>query len=988
MGAPDEGSAPPPTHDYDYEHERQLEEESLVIMADKANTVYAPPAHLAARFYRSQANQRRKSSATSSRRNSLSSVHSHGSSRSQRRSSTPAGLQSHTIAQHLRRASILETRKARLADRAAHAEQVRLRAALAKAAPRGSINASEEKALAAQIAKEKYLAKVAAACAEEVARAKRIAEEVKERKLADENRARLEMEERHAEAEKRRAEYQRNLQERRARRADSAEKKLAVVEEDVSVEAAAEAAIIDDLELLAVIDDETAARRIQRAWRLSNNRAVLNAFLKLNFNTQRVQNDDFDELTMFVASPEVISATTALLTHVGLQQPNDENAVLNTRTFLSAYMLAGHPAAVLNNRNGAQEQDLLCKANDLTAGFELTLGRLAAWNNYLPPPTQQETLSQTYTAYTSAFAAWRVQDSSVLIEGMVASFVQLDAIWQMVKDDSRGEVANDYRQGIRDNQVKLLSRIQKLAGRERADALIKKAIRESRRRQPKKRAAAEVRPRGIEAGPEAEASIQQGEEDVPAMSIPDEEPSQRSGQLSRLFTTMPSNRVLTHELAVDKDFKLEEDKVNAEFRDQVYRSICENMKNAFETGQGAVWTVSAAENLREKFLRMLKPGNSMYNLISETLDLEQISQQCQAGVFSYDGFFKFMAGILPKLCAPFRDEEVKKLADELLGNAAIEGVDQDELSIMIEKLFRLLRIVDSLSLDYSNFMLMNAAPTLIRESAGYEKRHFSMDLESGKITLDRTREFWRNAENLLLAEADRRDPEGIRRPEDRPTAPKIYAKALVDLTISPNALADEDVPETLALDTVRLRRFRAEALRIAVIGAIFLTAKNLLKRDVRSQWKTEAARLWQLLATESYTPSSIAEPSSSPAERATSLLASAHNMPAPTKTHLTSTISRFFSQASTGRLSDPVLKVLFQRLKSHVFARLAAVSSAERVRAASSAQEALAACGLAEFGERVGSIVEGLERVRGVDLEGHGGWYEAVAREGEGRVLG
>lgn len=977
MGAPDD-------HTHDYDHEKQLEEESLVIMADKANRVYAPPAHLAARFYRNQANQRRKSSATSSRRNSLTSVHSHGSSRSQRRSSTPAGLQSHTIAQHLRRASILETRKARLADRAAHAEQVRLRAALAKAAPRGSINASEEKALAAQIAKEKYLAKVAAACAEEVARAKRIAEEVKERKLADENRARLEMEERHAEAEKRRAEYQRNLQERRARRADSAEKKLAVVEEDVSVEAAEEA-IVDDLELLAVIDEETAARRIQRAWRLSNNRAVLNAFLKLNLNTQRIQNDNFDALTMFVASPAVISATTALLTHVGLQQPNDQNAVLNTRTFLSAYMLASHPAAVLNNRNGAQEQDLLSKANDLTAGFEATLGRLAAWNSYLSHPTQQETLSQTYTAYTSAFAAWRVQDSSVLIEGMVASFVQLDAIWQMVKDDSRGEVANDYRQGIRDNQVKLLSRIQKLAGRERADALIKKAIRESRRRQPKKRAVAEVRPRGIEAGPEAEASIQQGEEDVQAMSIPEEEPSQRSGQLSRLFTTMPTNRVLTHELAVDKDFKLEEDKANAEFRDQVYRSICENMKNAFETGQGAVWTVSAAENLREKFLRMLKPGNSMYNLISENLDLEQISQQCQSGVFSYDGFFKFMAGILPKLCAPFRDGEVKKLADELLGNSAIEGVEQDELSIMIEKLFRLLRFVDCLSLDYSNFMLMNAAPTLIRESAGYEKRHFAMDLESGKITLDRTREFWRNAENLLLAEAERRDPEGIRRPEDRPTASKIYAKALVDLAISHSPLSDEDVPETLALDTVRLRRFRAEALRIAVIGAIFLTAKNLLKRDVRSQWKTEAARLWQLLATESYTSSSSSDPStSSPADRATSLLASAHNMPAPTKAHLTTTITRFFAQASTGRLSDPVLKVLFQRLKSHVFGRLAAVSSAERVRAASGAQEALAGCGLAEFGERVGRLVEGLERVRMVDLESHGGWYEGVAKEREG----
>ena len=81
------------------------------------------------------------------------------------------------MAQHLRRTSILESRKARLADRAAHAEQVRLRAALAKKTPRSSN--SEERALAAQQARERHLAQVAAVCAEEVRRAKKVAEDMK-----------------------------------------------------------------------------------------------------------------------------------------------------------------------------------------------------------------------------------------------------------------------------------------------------------------------------------------------------------------------------------------------------------------------------------------------------------------------------------------------------------------------------------------------------------------------------------------------------------------------------------------------------------------------------------------------------------------------------------------------------------------------------------------------------------------------------------------
>lgn len=926
------------------------------------------PARIAARFYRTQLT-RRKSSAASSRRNSLSSAHSHTSGCSLRRSST-GGCQSTYIAQHLRRASIIESRKARLADRAAHAEQVRLRAALAKAAPRGNSSSSEERAVAAQLAKEKYLAKVAAACAEEVARAKRVAEEVKERKLAEEARQRLEMEERHAEAERRRAEYQRNIQERRARRADSAEKKLAVLEEVADVE---EEAVIEEIAEVMLLDQEAAANKIQNAWRLHQRQKPVRAFKSLVITADRARDSVFEEMTALVADEGVINSTTAILTHLGLQDENDSNAALNTRTFLSAYMIIGHPVSVLINKNGAHESDLITKADELISQFEAAVSRLARWNNYTVNPTQLETLSQSYTAYTSAFAAWRLQDSTVLIEGMVASFVELDAIWQTVKDDSRGEVASDYREGIRDNQVMLLSRIRKLAGPDRADFLIKKAIRESRRRRPKKRPVAEVRPRGIEQSPEAGASSERAVDNVNLPTTPI-----GSGELNKLFTNMPSNRVLTHELAIDKDYKLEDR--HGELRDQLYRSICESMKAGFEAGNAALWTVSAAENIKEKLLRMLKPGNNMHNMITEALDLDNINRQCQQGVFSYTGFFEFMANVLPKLCAPYRDQEVKVLAEHLRSGQA--GL---ELEVMIDKLFRLLRMVDALSLDYTNFMIMNAAPTLIKEAAGYEHRMFSRELDAGNITLQRTKRWWLQADNTLSSEADRRDPEGVRHPTDRPSAQKIYTQALVDTSISQSEISDGTLPETLLLDAERLRKIRLKAIRISVIGSILLTTKNLLKRDVRSQWKNEAGRLWTLLSTENL--ESTEEPTT--AQKAFSILETAHNMSEPNKRSVASTINRFFAQAaqvtaSTSapdhvRFTDPVLKVLFQRLKTHILYRLSAETSAERVRAASSASEKLAASGMAEFVPHVAAIVDTLERVRKVDWEGHGVWYQQIA---------
>ena len=111
--------------------------------------------------------------------------------------SAHGGPQSTHIAQHLRRASILQSRKDKAADRNAHAEKVRLRAAMNKAAPRVSTN-SEERALAAQQARERYLAQVKANCAEEVKRSKRVAQEKREKRAAELLKLKEDMEERHA----------------------------------------------------------------------------------------------------------------------------------------------------------------------------------------------------------------------------------------------------------------------------------------------------------------------------------------------------------------------------------------------------------------------------------------------------------------------------------------------------------------------------------------------------------------------------------------------------------------------------------------------------------------------------------------------------------------------------------------------------------------------------------------------------------------------
>ncbi len=337
-----------------------------------------------------------------------------------------------------------------------------------------------------------------------------------------------------------------------------------------------------------------------------------------------------------------------------------------------------------------------------------------------------------------------------------------------------------------------------------------------------------------------------------------------------------------------------------------------------------------------------------------------------------------------------------------------------------------------MSLDYSNFLLAANAPTLLAEGPGYEQRRFAQDLEAGTTTLAKTYRWWRLARAKVVAEADRRNPENVSTPANRVNPSRIYVHGLVDLATAFGELRDIDVPETLGLDKARLARIRDDIRKIVTIGTILLTAKNLLKRDVRSQWKTEATRMWESLRdgesgnaddslkvdadldvllpttglsitepppavyeppkTVSHKPTTVKETSppttDDSAPQILSAIESAHALPPTTKSQLSSIIRRALDQRKSQHLTDPVMKLLHNRLKTHIMTRCLASSASERVRAASTATSSLAASGLPEFSAQVGALVEEVVRVGEVDRASHGGWYEAVAGEVEGECDG
>lgn len=905
-------------------------QDSIMSFDGEVAGVYSPPPRIASRIYKSTLT-RRKSSAASSRLNSMSSHHSSRSARS-----AHGGPQSTHIAQHLRRASIIESRKAKAADRNAHAEKVRLRAAINKAAPRVTPN-SEERAIAAQQARERYLAQVKANCAEEVKRSKRVAEEQREKRAAEHLKLKEDMEERHAEAEKRKIVLQQS--QRRARTIG-----LPSVEEKKTV-----------AYVWKPKNHDQAARIIQRAWRNRQRLFTIQEFLRLGLTVDAVQKTSFEDVGVLLSQETVLSCTAKMLRLFGLKDILDDDVAEKAavRTFLSTFLILGHPAQVLS-KEGEQEQDLVNKAKELLLQFDRIIDGSSGPSHSILPAQLAE-LSEAYSSFQAAFAAWKAHDSSFLMSNMLAQFVELDAIWQTVKDDKDGEVAADYKEGIQQNQTLVLVRLKRLAGPENAMKMIKQAIRASRRTRSKKSAAPDNKPRAAPAD-EASASSTSVMPAVPASrsaefpsrAVKENVPAKQKLESS---TLLPDNRQILHETAINKEFKVDL-QPHVELRESLIDEVSRSMQQGLDAAEGEIWVPAIAKVIYDKLQHLLTPGNSLHVLISETLDPTMIANQVKNGAFSYDKFFSFMNTILPKLCAPVRDFEVKDLA---------ENPSQDP----VKQLARLYYVIDLLSLDHMNFMLQSFGPKLIEGSVDYERKCFETRLENQFPV--KTLNWWKGAVFKAREELLRRAAEGTSIPAARITADRIYMHGLVDLAIATDNLEDSEIPETLELDTQRLTRIRLDTLRLITVSSVLLTAKNLLRRDVRSLWKLESQRMWDL-------------PFSSPPAAFVSVVESRYALPPTTKQQLTGTITRLLADARAGQVSHPVMKVLLKKMHTHVLARLAASSAEERIRTSTTASEVLGSSGMPESVARIGNMIQELGRVADVDREAHGKWYDEVAK--------
>ena len=924
----------------------------MTLGIEEDHTYAEPPPRIAARFY-NRPSSRRRSSANSSRRSSLSSIHSHSSALS-----CHGGPRSTHIAQHLRRASIIESRKARLADRAAHAEQVRLRAAAAKAAQRASY--SEEKALAAQAAREKLLADIAARCEEEVRRAKKVAEETKEKRAAEMARLKEEMAEKYAEADRRRSMYQQGA--RRPRTSS-----LAAVEERKVAPSA-----------LKHSDRMYAAKVIQRSWRRHRKRMILANFSTLDLDLTRVKTRSFEELTAMIAEQQTTDATTAMLKYLGILDKDQDNSGA-VRVFLSGYLIMAHPIQAFSH-GGSQplEQEVLKKAGLMLEAFEACVKVLRSDALESSFQSRLESFSFTLNDFSSSFDAWKTKDLGVLVDIMVSSFVNLDLIIQATKNDHDGHVAEDYLDAVRQEQLKLLIRLKRLAGPEEALARVRQAVKKAR-----KQRAAEKRQQAPEQVPRvstpANRTVDGGQgalitpPTTPQPARQDQISDTAADRLSQIMTPLPSNREIAHEILINGTFEIQQ-RPWTEVRKDFIATLRTSMRNSLQGGgteAAARWTHSMAVLIREKMMNLITPRHPLYERLDGMLDPGLISQQSRHGIFSFDSFFGTLSGMIAQICSPGRDELVRAFAMNTNGD-------------MIDRLFDLVNIIDLMTLDHINFQFRLASQAVMEHGHEHEIASFEQDLQQRVHGLSQTKQWWANAKLATTSNA---------------SGNAIYARGLSDLTLRNAHVSSTDVPETLQMDYTRLLKLRARAFHMIAVSSILLTTKIRLRRNRESLWTNDAERLMSLdLLTVD-------------AKRIVSIVESSHMMPEATRQGLLNFVSRVLPPAcaaarnvdaleharedsmqshgthspvemsTTDAFTEQIASFLLKSMREHIFARLSASGTAERVRTTTGAAEVLARAGMPEFLGEINRLVEALDKIRLVDLKAHERWYDRVAIE-------
>ncbi|ESO89190.1 hypothetical protein LOTGIDRAFT_106210, partial [Lottia gigantea] len=274
------------------------------------------------------------------------------------------------------------------------------------------------------------------------------------------------------------------------------------------------------------------------------------------------------------------------------------------------------------------------------------------------------------------------------------------------------------------------------------------------------------------------------------------------------------NMTLAHEIVVDNNFEIEKpqleknslEKVVTDIAHKAFWDLLEEKLN--EEPPDYKNALVLIQEIKETLSMILPPQcERLKKQMDEVLDLELIKQKMEHEVFDMFYYSDYVLGIMARLCAPVRDDDIAKLKTV------------KEIIPLFKGIFE---VLDLMKMDMANYTIAQIRPYLQQQSAEYERKKFKEFLDKQKDGLQYTKVWLKESHDKLKKLEDELNTE-TSTPITMATPQAILNEAYMELLQWSNRYP---FPETLLMDQGRFHDLQETINKCTIIASILLVTYN------------------------------------------------------------------------------------------------------------------------------------------------------------------
>lgn len=313
-----------------------------------------------------------------------------------------------------------------------------------------------------------------------------------------------------------------------------------------------------------------------------------------------------------------------------------------------------------------------------------------------------------------------------------------------------------------------------------------------------------------------------------------------------------TNMALAHEIVVNGDFQIKpvelpEDSLEKKVKEIVHKAFWDCLSvQLSEDPPTYDHAIKLLGEIKETLLSFLLPGHTrLRNQITEVLDLDLIKQEAENGALDISKLVEFIIGMMGTLCAPARDEEVKKLKDI------------KEIVPLFRAIFS---VLDLMKVDMANFAVSSIRPHLMQQSVEYERKKFQELLEKQPNSLDFVTQWLGEAADDLMHQTYKNAlpaQGGAAGSGGSPTPSPVAVQNHAYLKLLKWDHLQQPFPETVLMDQARFQELQLQLEHLTVLGAVLLVTFSMAASGVSSQatFAEKLKMIVKILLTDMHLPS-------------------------------------------------------------------------------------------------------------------------------------